>query len=237
MRDRKGSSEGGKKRIWEIEYLRVLAILLMLIYHTAYDLSEFAGWAIDFGSGFWFWYGKLASIFLFVSGVSSGFSRKSTVKKGLRLLLIGLGITAVTYLVLGDQYVRYGVLHFLGTCLILYPLLRKLSPPVLAVLAAAIFLLARPLEKIEAATGLFLPLGIKYPGFSSADYFPLVPYLGVYILGIIAYKLYYHKGRSLFPFDWGNKYVTAVSRHSLAIYILHQPVLLGAVLLLKKIKS
>lgn len=226
-----------KGRIWEIEYLRVFAIILMIIYHTAYDLSQFAGWQVNFASGFWFWYGKLSAIFLFVSGISSGFSRRGTVKKGLKLLLIGLGISLVTYFILGDQYVRYGVLHFLGTCLLLYPLLSRLRVWQLAVLAGAIFGLALPFSRIEINSGLLLPLGIKYPGFSSADYFPLVPYLGVYLLGIIAYKVYYYKKKSFFPFDWGNKYVTAVSRRSLTIYILHQPVLLGGILLVKRLRA
>lgn len=226
-----------KGRIWEIEYLRVLAIFLMIGYHVAFDLKTFAGWDISFSSGFWYWYGKLASIFLFVSGISSGFSRRSTVKKGIKLLLIGLAISGVTYFVLGDAYVRFGVLHFLGSCLLLHPLLKRLNPLLLVVLAAAIFLAEKPLAAISVQTGWLLPLGISYAGFSSADYFPLVPYLGVYILGIVAYKLYYYKGQSAFSFDLNNKYVTAISRRSLAIYILHQPLLIGIILLGQRLKG
>jgi len=227
-----------KKRIWEIDYLRVIAIVLMIIYHTAYDLNEFAGRNINLNSEFWVWYCKLASpIFPFLSGVSSGFSEKGIVQKGLKILLVGLGITVVTFFILGDQFIRYGVLHFLGTCMLLYPLLSKLNVWLLAVLAATVASLAKPLGRIDAGTGLLLPLGIKYQGFSTVDYYPLVPYLAAYIVGIIAYKLYYYKKQSLFSFSLENKFFTAISRNSLWIYLLHQPILLGAIYLYNQLLS
>lgn len=222
-----------KKRVWEIDYLRVFAILLMVIYHTVYDLSEFAGWTVNFDEGFWFWYGKLAMIFPFVSGISCGFSRKSSWKSGIKLIFLGLGITGITYFVIPEDYVKFGVLHFLGIAMLLYPILRKINTWCLGILTLAIFVLTKPISSIETSIPLLIPFGFKYPHFSSADYFPLFPYLGVFIIGIIAFKLYYHKGRSLFPFDWGNKVITKISKRSLAIYILHQPILMAIILLFK----
>lgn len=223
------------KRVWEIDYLRVFAILLMVIYHTVYDLSVYAGWSVVFDRGFWFWYGKLAMIFPFVSGISSGFSRQGSWRNGLKLLLLGMGITGVTFLAIPEEFVRFGALHFLGVAMILYPLLNLLSSWALGALAGGIFLLTGTIAKIEVGSGLLVPLGITYYGYNSADYFPLFPYLGVFILGMIAYKLYYYKKQSLFRFDLGNKYIAAISKRSLWIYILHQPLLLGAIFLYKKV--
>ena len=121
--------------------------------------------------------------------------------------------------------------------MLLYPLLSKLNVWLLAVIAVAVSFLAKPLGRIDAGTGLLLPLGIQYDGFISVDYYPLVPYLAAYIAGIIAYKIYYYRKQSLFSFSLEHKFITAISRNSLWIYLLHQPVLLGAVMLYRQLTS
>lgn len=220
-----------KGRIWEIDLLRAVAIVLMVVFHFVYDLNEFLGVDVEYLSGFWFWVGKAAAlIFIFVSGISSGFSGK-ILKRGLLLLGIGLGISGVTFFVLGDMYIRFGILHFLGTCMLLYPLLKRLNAVVLAVLAAAVAYFTPQIGSITVKTSLLLPLGIKYRGFATADYYPLFPYLAVFILGIIVYKLYYYKKRSLFTFSLENRIISVLSKNSLLIYVLHQPMLVGGVLL------
>lgn len=221
------------RRIWEIDFLRTLAILLMVVFHFVYDLNEYLGVDVDYLRGFWYWEGKAAALlFIFVSGISSGFSRK-LVKRGLLVLGIGLGITGVTYFIVGDMYIRYGILHFLGTCMLLYPLLKGLNSWVLFLLGAAVAYFTPHIGNMTVNTSLLLPLGIRYPGFITVDYYPLFPYLAVFVLGIIVYKLFYHKKQSLFPFSLENKYVTAVSRNSLLIYVLHQPILVGGLMLYK----
>ena len=128
-------------------------------------------------------------------------------------------------------YIRYGILHFLSCadC----PLLQRLPPGVLAVLATAIGLSARHVDAARVGTGLLLPLGVRYPGFASADYYPLIPYLAVFLLGIIAYKLYYRRRRSLFPFALESPVIAALSRNSLKIYLLHQPIIVGLIMVYK----
>ena len=220
------------KRIWEIDCLRVCAIFLMVIFHIVYDLGEFAGWDVTVHEGFWFFWGRISSaLFIFVSGISSGLSQRGAVRNGLRLLLVAVGISGVTFLIFKEQYIQFGVLHFLGTAMLLYPLLQRLTVWLLGAMATVVLILASPLGRIKGGTSLLLPLGIKPRGFASVDYFPLVPYLAVYIIGIIAYKLFYYKRKSVFPFSWGNKYMTAISQRSLLIYIVHQPILLGVIFL------
>ena len=225
----------GRKRIWEIDLLRAAAIVLMTAFHTVYDLNVFLGMDIVWHRGFWFWVGKASAlIFIFISGISSGLGSK-TVKRGLLVLGLGLGISAVTYFVLGDEYLRFGILHFLGACMLLSPALRKLPAWGLALLALTVACLARTVEEMTVSTFLLLPLGFKYAGFSSADYYPLIPYLAVFTLGIIAYKLYYYQRRSLFNFQAQSSIIAFLSRNSLLIYVVHQPLILGLLLLCKRL--
>lgn len=224
-----------KERIWEIDFLRVFAISLMIVYHFAFDIHIILGVDINFTSGFWYWYSKLSSIFIFVSGISAGFSKR-VLQNAIKLLVVAVVISIVTYFILGEQYIRFGVIHLLAVCLLLYLGLRNLKVWLLAILAAGVAWLTPIVSKTEVATSLLLPLGFTYPGFKSLDYFPLFPYLLYFILGIIAYKLYYYKGRSLFKFRLQSKVVEKISRKSLLIYVLHQPLLMGLIMLYKYLR-
>ena len=117
--------------------------------------------------------------------------------------------------------------------MLLHLLLRKLNVWILGGLATGIALLTSTVRQTTVNTWLLLPLGFTYPGFRSEDYFPLFPYLAVFIAGIIANKLYYYKGRSLFKFNLESRLLEKISRNSLLIYVLHQPVLMGLLLLYK----
>lgn len=222
-------------RIWEIDLFRTIAILLMVIFHLVYDLNDYAGLKINYISGFWYWEGKVSALtFIFLAGISSGFSR-NTIKRGIKVLVFAMAITAATYIFNKDQYIQFGVLHFLGTCMLLFPFLKKVNNKALLILAIAAALAAIPAKSIMAGTGLFIPLGIRYNGFATLDYYPLLPYISVFTLGIIAYKLFYYKKKSLFKFGYENKYISAISRNSLAIYLIHQPVIIAVIFALKVI--
>lgn len=204
----------------------------MIAYHFAYDINSILGVNINFMSGFWYWFSKFSGIFIFVSGISAGFSRK-VLQNGIKLLVVAIGISAVTYFVLDGLFIRFGVIHFLAVCMLLYLLLQKLNVWVLGSLVVGIALLTPVVRQASVSTWLLLPLGLTYPGYNSVDYFPLFPYLAVFILGIIAYKLYYHKGRSIFPINLKSRLLENISRNSLLIYVVHQPVLIGLLLLYK----
>jgi uncharacterized membrane protein len=220
-------------RIWEIDLLRTVAIVLMVVFHLVYDLNEFAGLDVNYWSGFWYWEGRASAwTFIFLSGISSGFSR-NTVKRGVKVFAAGMLITLVTYFFLREQYIRFGILHFLGTCMVLFPLLKRMSNTGLVIGAVAIALLGIPVQRVVADTALLLPLGIMYNGFVSADYYPLIPYLSIFMMGVLAYKLHYFKRVSLFKFSFQNRYITMISKNSLMIYLIHQPIVLGIVLLIQ----
>lgn len=217
------------KRIWEIDLLRAIAIILMVIFHFVYDLNEFLGIEINYRSGFWYWEGKISAlIFIFISGISSGLSQ-NTFRRGFKVLGYGMIVTGVSYIALGDMYIRFGILHLLGTCMILFPLLKRLNIWVLAGLTMGIGLVSSYVSNISANTGLLLIFGVKHTGFRSSDYYPLIPYLAVFILGVIAFKLYYYKKQSLFKFSLHNEIISLISQKSLLIYLAHQPILIAGI--------
>lgn len=223
----------GNKRIWEIDFLRAGAIILMVVFHLVFDLNEFVGIKIDYLNGFWYWEGKISAlIFIFLAGISSGFS-KNNVKRGIIVLAFAMVVTLVTYILYKDQYIIFGILHFLAVCMLLYPLLQRINNIILLVMAAAIAFGAIPLKDIVTDNVYLLPLGITYKGFSTFDYYPLIPYLSVFILGILAYKTYYYKKLSLFKNYIENAFIRTVSKNSLAIYLIHQPMLIGMIYLTK----
>lgn len=222
MRDKLGS-----RRIWEIDLLRAVAIILMVIFHTVFDLNEFAGVDIDYLSGFWYWEGKISALtFIFLAGISSGFS-KNTTKRGIKVLAFAMTITLVTFIFYREQYIRFGILHFLGVGMILFPLLKRMNSVLLFISAAVIALGAIPLNNTLVDTSLLIPFGVMYRGFATLDYYPLSPYLSVFILGVLAYKIYYYKKQSLFKFSYENNYISTISKNSLSIYLIHQPIIVA----------
>ena len=144
------------------------------------------------------------------------------------MLFYGMGITVVTYLFMEEEYVRFGILHFLGVTMILAPLLIRLSSWTLWGLTGSSVVLGFWFKEQLLNTSLLLPFGLMYDGFSSMDYYPLFPYLAVTLLGILAYRHFYaERTEALFPSTQLNFGLTKwLSRNSLGIYLFHQPLLL-----------
>lgn len=223
-------------RIRELDLIKALAIVLMVIYHFVYDLKEFANFPIDYHAPLWHTVQKTSALlFIFVSGVTSGLSR-NPLRQGLKIFSYGLIITVITYLVMPEQYVRFGILHFLGVATLILFFLRKQKIPILIILSILSAIIGFKLKKLYLATPLLLPFGVKYPQFGSIDYFPIFPYLSVSILGLIAYQLFYLNARrenTGFPQPrrtfLPTSLISSLSKHSLMIYLVHQLILLGAI--------
>lgn len=224
-----------KNRIWEIDLLRFIAIVLMVTFHLVYDLNEFANVNVEYEFGFWYYIGAVSAIlFIFVSGISSGFSR-NTFRRGLKVFGFGMVITIVTYFFDSSQYIRFGILHFLGVSMMLFPLLKKVNNWLLLIIGVFLFVVGKFIETMTVNTVLLLPFGFMYGGFASMDYYPLFPYISYFILGILCYKLFYYKRRSLFGFNFNVSLVQAVGKHSLIIYLLHQPIMFGVIYIMSSL--
>ena len=216
-------------RIWELDALRGLCILGMVAVHLVFDLQIPTGKAFAFVQN---WGGVL---FFLLSGLCATLGSRP-VRRGAVVLGAGLICTAVTLAgralgMLPDYMViRFGVLHCLGACMLLWPVFRKLPVWLLAVLGAGFAVLGIYLTKcVMVEFSGFAWLGLLYPSYSSADYFPLLPYLGFFLLGAALGRLLYGKKESLLP-NWGNFWIFRAlqwcGRYSLVLYLLHQPVLM-----------
>lgn len=214
-------------RIWELDFLRGIAILMMVVFHILYDLNTFYQVPILYEQGPVYYIGKTAaSLFIIVAGISCSLSRNN-VKRGAKLFALGLVITLVTSLTVPGSNIFFGILHFLGTAILLYPLFKHLKPCLLLTLGTGIILTGFYLKRIAMPNHLLAPLGLMGPDFYSADYYPLVPWLGLFLYGVVLGKMIYREKNSLFAsFPFRQNPLNTLGRHSLAIYLLHQPVIL-----------
>ena len=168
-------------RIWEIDFLRGIALILMIYFHLIYDLKEIYNFDIDYTSGFNAFTGRAAgTMFIFLSGISCTLSR-SNIKRGLKILGLGLVITAATYFYDPDMVVVFGILHFLGSAILIYEVLKKLDAMVLAIIAVIIYSSGNLVGKIPMDSNILFFLGITSGNFISSDYYPLIPWLGLFL--------------------------------------------------------
>jgi uncharacterized membrane protein len=240
------------ERFLEIDLFRTIGLLMMFVYHIGFDLAFFYNYHLDPLSGGWLMLQRsTACLFLLVVGISfsisfgrmkqKGASRKELLRKyllnGLGLIIIGELISLVTFFAVGDQYVRFGVLHLIGVSVILAPLLiqfRELN----AFLAVIVFFIGRFVANLHTNSSLLLPLGITRPNFDSIDYYPLFPWLAAVLVGIALGNFLYNRGflkvhlkRNRLTLS-----VTSPGRHSLIIYLIHQPIFLGILNVLALLK-
>jgi len=219
-----------------LDELRGLAIILMVIYHAFFLL------AFVFGSGtgrrLFDFMGPvqpfIAGTFILLCGVCCQFSQ-SNLKRGLKLAGAAVIITLAT---LGmtlfgvDEVIWFGVLHFLACAVLLFALFQKLpgkAPPVVQIIGFAALFFAFTSWRPYPRTDFFPLYALGFPSATlrSADYFPLIPWLFLFLAGT-AVGIYGKQGR--FP-GWFEKSrippLAWLGRHSLLIYLLHQPLLFG----------
>lgn len=225
-------------RIWELDALRGVCILCVIAVHLIYDLGFFIGLDLHLPAWYVFIQQYGGVIFVILSGCCATLGSRSF-RRGMLVFGCGMLITLVTFgmyrmgMAASDVVVKFGVLHLLGVCMMLYPLLKKLPTTALSVLAAAIVAIGYAIQGMRFSVRWLFPLGFVYPGFTSSDFFPLLPQLGWFLLGIVIGRTLYHEKRTLLPgtaqdfflfrfFQW-------CGRQSLWIYLLHQPVVYGLI--------
>jgi uncharacterized membrane protein len=237
------SEQKHKDRIWEIDFLRGLAIILMVGYHLLYDLGDFVGlkkflgFSTDLTTPAWVAAQNFfAGLFVILSGISSTFSRNN-LRRFLKFLAVALLITAATYVFDRSSVIIFGIIHCLAASVLIYTLaFQKRRPATRAiwgsVIIAGSFFLPAIRRTLTLKTNWLLPLGLPGPSFASFDYFPLVPWFGVFLLGTALGKWLYAEKKSLIHRPLPETFINWCGRHSLWIYLLHQPVIMGILYLL-----
>jgi uncharacterized membrane protein len=234
-----------ERRFPEVDILRGTAIVLMIIYHTFFDLDYLGSFDFQINGGILLVIGRSAAIlFIFTAGLSLTLSssrhRLETgkekpfmefLKRGGRIFGWGLLITVVTWLVVPQAVIIFGILHFLGVSIVLgyFFLNYKITNLVLAGIIAFLGIIFR---EIALPTDFLLWLGLHSPDFTTLDYFPLFPWFSVFLMGIATGNFLYGNYERKFSLPFRRLFSPQtlpgrLGRNSLGTYLLHQPVLIG----------
>ena len=235
------------KRFWEIDCLRGIAVVMMIIFHILYDLNYFNIFKLELYSGFFllFFY-PFAVVFLLLVGVSLTLSHSQVsnrltekqlqlkyLKRGLKIFGLGLIITLATFLYIQEGFIVFGVLHCIGISIILaYPFLRFRYQNL--ILGTILVLLGIIIKNFIFDFYWLVWLGFIPSNFYTVDYFPLLPWFGVVLIGIfLGNSLYSNYKRRFHLKDFSGfmvvRFICFLGRHSLIIYFIHQPILIGII--------
>jgi uncharacterized membrane protein len=148
----------------------------------------------------------------------------------------GMMITIVTFVLFPEAFVVFGILHFIGMSIILGQFFLKFNK-VNLLLGLLIIFLGFYLQNFRFDFPWLVWLGFIPQSFYTFDYFPVLPWFGVTLLGIYFGNLLYKNGKRGFKIkDLSDslitKFLTFLGRNSLAIYLIHQPILILSLLIL-----
>lgn len=232
-----------------LDTLRGLTLISMMAYHACWDLVYLYGFDWAWYRSFWayVWQQSICCTFILLSGYCWQMGRHP-LRRGLMSFFGGAAVSLITALVMPEDPVRFGVLTFLGTAaLVTVPLSRWLRcvPPRLGLaLSFILFLLVRDVNSGFLGFGgipvLYLPAGwyanlitaaagFPAPVFVSSDYFSLLPWLFLFWVGFYLYRL--RPEEPVLP-DLRLPGLAAMGRHSLVIYLVHQPVIYALLMLI-----
>ena len=224
------------KRFWEIDFARGLAVVLMVLFNYAFALDYLQIYKITDGWVFWWLFPRIvAGTFIFLAGLSLTISYSKNkgwrkhAKRGLKIFGCGLLITFVTLIALPGGAILFGILHLIGISIIFgifFIRFRKLN----LLLGVALIAVGFYLESFIFGFPWLLWLGFVPQGFYTLDYFPMMPWFGVFLLGIYFGNRFYKNGKTRIKQKplIGSILFCFLGRHSLLIYLVHQPILIAA---------
>uniref|UniRef100_UPI0040567633 heparan-alpha-glucosaminide N-acetyltransferase n=1 Tax=Acetatifactor sp. TaxID=1872090 RepID=UPI0040567633 len=237
-----------KKRYEYLDILRGITLISMILYHTMWDLVYIAKIKIDWypSEGAYIWQQSICWTFILLSGFCWSFGRQKW-KRAFLVFSGGMIITLVTSLVMPNQRVMFGVLTFLGSSMfVMIPLekvLKKCPASMGAIISAVLFLLTKNINRgffgIGELQWFELPkswydrgdvmtfLGFLDKDFHSTDYFSFFPWIFLFIAGYFLYRIITeHRLLGISGLmKLKNRPLAFIGRHSLLIYMLHQPVI------------
>ncbi len=242
-----------KNRILEIDILRAIAVLLMIFYHFIFDLEFLQITILQFTKTF-FWKifpGSIGFVFIFLAGIAVflNYQKHKNInrirKHGIKIFLYGLCLTILSFLIYPQEYIRFGILHLIGSSIFVSTFLIKNQLAIVFSVFGIFFL--NPFITKSICSDLFSFFGCSNPQFSSLDYYPIFPWFGFFLLGIIFGQILYKNKQTYFPklneaiqteqnfFSKILKILVWSGQKSLMIYFLHQPILITLLWIWSKI--
>ncbi len=256
MRDRGDTYHvSGRERFDELDAARGIAIVMMILFHTLFDLAYFDLWPVNVSSGFWrYFVFATGTLFLLVAGVSLSVSHSRALRvfvgdnrpqagivakylwRGTGIFACGMLVTLATWIVVPESFIVFGILHLIGVSIMLSPFFfrfREKNISIGALVVAAGFAIW-----IAGITGPYwlLWIGLHPSSFTTLDYYPVLPWTGVVLIGLGLGERIYPEGERTFAAPRIPKPAMVplvfLGRHSLVIYLAHQPVILALLALL-----
>lgn len=244
-----------RQRYGLLDSIRGLVLISMILYHACWDLVYIFGkdWKWYRGAGAYVWQQSICWSFILLSGFCWSLG-KNHLKRGILVFAAGGAVSLVTILFMPENRVVFGVLTLIGCCVILMipvnRVLKKLSPGIGILGSAGLFFLTRGINEgylgFEGWEFLRLPaflyrgsmmtfLGFPALEFFSTDYFSLFPWFFLYLTGYFLYGLLEEETRrervnQILIKEWAP--LSFLGRHSLILYMLHQPLIYGILLLI-----
>ena len=237
-----------KTRLHLLDALRGFLILNMIAYHGMWNLVYLfdvrAPWYKALPG--YIWQQFICWSFILLAGFCWSMSH-SHIRRGLLVFGGGAVVSLVTCVFMPENRILFGILTCIGSCVLLLTpvekLLKKVPPTAGAAVSLILFMLLRNCNRgslgFEKLVILKLPdwlyrnnltayLGFPHRGFFSTDYFPLLPWVFLFITGFFLFRLTSAKGWNEKLFARGHfPVLNLIGRNSLLIYLLHQPVLYG----------
>lgn len=228
-----------------IDTVRGIAIISMVIFHFCYDVFMVYGRDPSWYSqpAVHIWQQSICWTFILVSGFVWSWGRSGNLKRGIMLNVWGLVISGVTVLAMPAEAVWFGILNCIGCAVLLMipmePVLRRIPAAIGLVAAFALFVMFKDVQlgylgvpgvfRLDLPDWLYdcralTPFGFPFPGFRSSDYFPILPWLFLYICGYFLNRLVMAIRPLQSVARHGLAPLSTVGRYSIWIYLIHQPV-------------
>jgi len=225
-------------RLQHLDTLRVLALTGMIVYHFGWDLALFG--YLDFAdvtSGMWAMLAHIVvSVFLFIVGFSlylahhRSFNRRRFVRRLVKIMVAASLVSLTTFIIFPDSFIYFGILHHIALASLIGLVCLRLPLIINAIIIVSVFIL--PFYWREFSHPLFLPLGLNKNAPFAVDYVPLFPWFAAVLVGVfcartmqIHHLLHLLQGRVKLGFS--SVCIQWLGRHSLLIYLIHQPILLA----------
>lgn len=242
-------------RIHMLDEVRGLALLLMILYHAGFSMYNI--YLLNIGYEILrimnHFIILVSGAFILISGMCSMLSR-NIIMRGFKLFIAAITVYIVTLIATPSFPIKFGILHFLSLAMIILglikPVINKIPVWIGLIVSTVLFLLTYGIQYGELGipnllsyalphwlyeTDIFFPIGFHTSTFTSGDYFPFLPWLFLFLFGSFL-GVWAKQGK--FPkFMYKNRIppLSFVGRHTLIIYLVHQPVIIGVLLILVNI--